>query len=74
MAVKKSFQDEQGNQWQAYWNGKKYAGEKVYVTVSGTGKREFRVTFSPADGVDFGGAYGSLDCAKLALRVLEIIE
>jgi hypothetical protein len=74
MAVKKNFQDEQG-EWQAYWNGKKYAGDKVYITVSGIGnKREFKCSFSPAEGVSFGGAYGSIDRAKSALRSLDIIQ
>lgn len=73
MAIKKVFQDEQGV-WEAYWNGKKYGGEKVYVSVRGSGKREFRVSFSPKEGVSFGGFYGSMERAKAALRVLEVIE
>ena len=64
----------QNRNWSAYWNGKEYAHETVYVTVTPSSNgSSVKINYSPEAGVSVGGTH-SLDFGKTALRALGIIE
>lgn len=66
--------EHQGRTWTAWTNGKVYGQETRYITVS-SDTRQFKVIYSLGKGtIDFGGAYGNMDCARAALRSLGFSE
>ena len=63
-----TFEDQNGTH-EAYWNGKKYAGNTFYVTVDGRTK----VSISDRNGIQYASST-TITFAKAALRALEIID